>query len=63
MIGLDPGCDIVIADARVSRRHAVLSVEDGRWVLADSGSANGIYAGNCAGPGVSGESANTHIGR
>jgi len=36
----------VIADPRVSRRHAVLRVENGHWVLADNGSANGIYAGN-----------------
>ncbi|MGN6791477.1 MAG: cytochrome P450 [Streptosporangiaceae bacterium] len=46
VIGRDPACDIVITDPRVSRRHAVLGLEDGRWVLADNGSANGIYAGS-----------------
>ena len=45
-IGRGPDCDIVIDDARVSRRHAVLRLEGGRWVLADSGSTNGIYAGD-----------------
>ncbi|HYA53643.1 MAG TPA: FHA domain-containing protein, partial [Streptosporangiaceae bacterium] len=45
LIGRDPECDIVIADARVSWHHAVLRLENGRWVLADSGSTNGTYAG------------------
>ena len=43
LIGRDPDCDIVIIDPRVSRRHAVLRLEDGRWVLADNGSANGTF--------------------
>jgi len=46
LVGRDPGCDIVIADGRVSWRHAVLRLEEGRWVLADNGSTNGIYAGD-----------------
>ena len=36
----------MITDARVSWRHAVLRLEEGRWVLADSGSTNGTYAGD-----------------
>jgi pSer/pThr/pTyr-binding forkhead associated (FHA) protein len=44
LIGRDPGCDIVVADDRVSWRHTVLRLEEGRWVLADNGSTNGIYA-------------------
>jgi cytochrome P450/NADPH-cytochrome P450 reductase len=36
----------VITDVRVSWQHAVLRLEDGRWVLADNGSTNGIYAGD-----------------
>jgi cytochrome P450 / NADPH-cytochrome P450 reductase len=36
----------VITDARVSWQHAVLRLEGGRWVLADNGSTNGIYAGD-----------------
>ena len=46
LIGRDPQCDIVVNDARVSLSHAVLRLEDGRWVLADNGSTNGTYAGN-----------------
>jgi pSer/pThr/pTyr-binding forkhead associated (FHA) protein len=43
--GRDPQCDIVMTDARVSWHHAVLGLEDGRWVLADNGSTNGTYIG------------------
>jgi pSer/pThr/pTyr-binding forkhead associated (FHA) protein len=46
VIGRDPESDIVITDARVSWRHAVLRLEDGRWVLTDDGSTNGTYAGD-----------------
>ncbi len=45
VIGRDPRCAVVVADARVSRRHAVIRIKDGRWEVADDGSANGIYAG------------------
>jgi cytochrome P450/NADPH-cytochrome P450 reductase len=45
-VGRDPQCDIVITDARVSWQHAVLRVEGSRWVLADTGSTNGTYAGD-----------------
>jgi cytochrome P450 / NADPH-cytochrome P450 reductase len=44
LIGRDPSCAIVIAEGRVSWRHAVLRLEEGHWVLADNGSTNGIYA-------------------
>src|SRR5579862_4327024 len=44
VVGRDPGCDIVIADGRLSGRHALLLMEGGHWVLADNGSTNGIYA-------------------
>jgi S1-C subfamily serine protease len=41
-IGRDPACDLVLADERVSRRHAVLRVHaDGRADVYDAGSANG----------------------
>ena len=36
----------MISDARVSWHHAALWLEDGRWVLADSGSTNGTFAGD-----------------
>jgi cytochrome P450 len=45
LVGRDPQGDIVIPDARVSWRHAALQAEGGRWVLTDSGSTNGTYAG------------------
>jgi cytochrome P450 / NADPH-cytochrome P450 reductase len=44
VIGRDPKCDIVLTDARVSWRHAVLRLEDGRWLLVDKASTNGTYA-------------------
>jgi ABC transport system ATP-binding/permease protein len=46
LVGRDPECDIVVPDARVSWRHAVLRFEDGRWVLADNGSTNGTFTEN-----------------
>ena len=33
--------DVVLSDPNVSRRHAELRHEDGRWVLVDLGSTNG----------------------
>jgi predicted component of type VI protein secretion system len=42
-VGRAPDGDVVIADSRVSRRHAVLRLEEGTWVLADDGSANGTF--------------------
>lgn len=45
VVGRDPECDIAIADRRVSWRHATLSYEGDRWVLADSRSTNGSYIG------------------
>jgi FHA domain-containing protein/uncharacterized protein DUF1707 len=41
VIGRNPDCDLVVADPTVSRRHAELRREDGRWILADLGSSNG----------------------
>jgi hypothetical protein len=41
-IGRDPDCDLALADdATVSRRHALLQWEAGRWMLRDLGSKNG----------------------
>src|SRR5216683_767765 len=41
-VGRDPECDLVLNDARVSWQHALLRLEDGRWVLKDN-SSNGTY--------------------
>ena len=45
-IGRDPECDVVIADSRVSRRHAVVRFAPGGWVFQDAGSANGTFLGD-----------------
>lgn len=44
-IGRDPAADIVLTDARVSWRHAVLRADGQSWVLEDLGSTNGTYIG------------------
>jgi hypothetical protein len=43
LIGRSGGCQLVLADDTVSRRHAELFVEEGRWLLRDLGSSNGTY--------------------
>ncbi|SED94990.1 FHA modulated ABC efflux pump with fused ATPase and integral membrane subunits [Streptomyces sp. TLI_105] len=43
-IGRDPTSDIVLADARASWHHAVLSAVGGHWTLADEDSTNGTFA-------------------
>ena len=45
-VGRDPQSDIVVADARVSWRHALVHFDDGSWVLTDTGSTNGTFLGN-----------------
>lgn len=40
-LGRDPGCDVVLAEPTVSRRHARLHFRDGTWVVRDLGSRNG----------------------
>lgn len=42
-IGRDPGNDIVLRDARVSRQHAQIVYERGFYVIHDLSSANGTY--------------------
>jgi hypothetical protein len=43
LIGRSSSCQLVLADDTVSRRHAELRVEDGRWLLRDLGSSNGTW--------------------
>ncbi|MEU4873194.1 FHA domain-containing protein [Streptomyces sp. NPDC021608] len=43
-VGRDPLSDVVIDDARVSWRHAVLRCAGGRWTVEDQHSTNGTYA-------------------
>lgn len=43
VIGRSSSCEIVLGDDTVSRRHAELRLEAGRWLLRDLGSSNGSY--------------------
>jgi hypothetical protein len=43
VLGRDPGCDVVLADGRVSRRHARIAPRGGFLVLSDLGSTNGTF--------------------
>ena len=42
VLGRSREADIVIDDPNVSRRHAELRCDDGRWTIADRGSTNGV---------------------
>ena len=42
VLGRSRECDIVVSDPNVSRRHAELRRDDGRWTIVDLGSTNGI---------------------
>ena len=42
-IGRSPDCDVFLDDVTVSRRHAVVSDESGRFVIEDLGSLNGTF--------------------
>ena len=42
-IGRDHDCEVRIEDAQVSRHHATVAFEDGRWLLRDALSANGVF--------------------
>jgi hypothetical protein len=41
VVGRDPGCDVVLPDGSVSRRHARLERRGDTWFVVDTGSANG----------------------
>jgi hypothetical protein len=43
IIGRDEQCDLVIADRRVSRRHARIRLRDEKYLLEDLGSKNGTF--------------------
>lgn len=45
-IGRDPSCDVVLDNLGVSRRHAEIRRIEGRYVLADKDSTNGVYVGD-----------------
>jgi hypothetical protein len=43
VIGRSRGCDIVLEDPGVSRRHAEIRPADDGWMIRDLGSTNGVY--------------------
>jgi predicted component of type VI protein secretion system len=42
VIGRSRECDVVLADANVSRRHAEIRPSAAGWTVADLGSTNGV---------------------
>lgn len=45
VLGRDAGCDVVLADKSVSRRHAAIEWDGQRWIVQDLDSANGVFIG------------------
>lgn len=43
VLGREPHCDVLLTDHSISRRHAELRVEQGRFRLVDLGSSNGTF--------------------
>jgi FHA domain len=43
LVGRDPGCDVVVADGSVSRRHAKIQRRGESFTVVDQGSANGTF--------------------
>lgn len=43
VLGRSPECDVVLEAAAVSRRHVILSDEEGQFFVKDLGSRNGTY--------------------
>jgi hypothetical protein len=42
VVGRSRDCDVVLGDPNVSRRHARIRLEGGRWEIEDLGSTNGV---------------------
>lgn len=42
-LGRERGCDVELADAQVSRRHAEVSLVNGEWIVRDLQSSNGLF--------------------
>ena len=43
LIGRDPHCDIVLKASQISRRHAMISLEDGEFFIEDCNSSLGVF--------------------
>jgi pSer/pThr/pTyr-binding forkhead associated (FHA) protein len=46
VIGRDPTAAVNLVDEEVSRRHAIISVDQGRATIEDLGSSNGTFVGS-----------------
>jgi predicted component of type VI protein secretion system len=45
LFGRDVGCDVVVNDSSVSRRHAIIERRADGWLILDQQSANGTFVG------------------
>ena len=45
LLGRSGECDVVLHDRSISRKHAVLTCQDGQWFVQDLGSTNGVSKG------------------
>lgn len=43
LIGRDPNCDIVLKASQISRRHAMILLEDGEFFIEDCNSSLGVF--------------------
>lgn len=43
LIGRDPNCDIVLKASQISRRHAMISLEDSEFFIEDCNSSLGVF--------------------
>ncbi len=43
LLGRDAGCEVVVDDKSVSRRHVLIERRGEEWAIRDQGSANGTY--------------------
>jgi len=43
VLGREPGCDLLVDDLTVSRRHAVLRLDEEGWTISDLESSNGTW--------------------
>jgi pSer/pThr/pTyr-binding forkhead associated (FHA) protein len=43
VIGREAPCDLILQDGNVSTRHARVDLKDGKFIVADTNSTNGIY--------------------
>ena len=48
VVGTTAGCDVVLVDRSVSRRHCEIFVRDQEYVVRDLGSTNGTFLGSAS---------------